>query len=352
MPYQSDGSPWRGGPYVYPQLAAAGLWSTPTDIAKFAIALQESLDGRPGAFLKQKIAKQIVTPEPASEVTEVRYGDVVNSYGFGLLIGKGEHPFFYHEGWVAGFTSQLFAYQKGDGIVVMANGDGGDRLIGDIVRTAAAKYDWPNLKPRSLPKKDINEVIQKGYEGYYLTKGGNVASIFRKGDGLFIERIGRAPFRLLARDERSFLMSGFYLMRGEVMFSDETPSKSLIIKQNEDTITATRISPNAPEVIQMRAILEKVSASRQTPGSEKALRKVTTQILTGSVESATVLARFAKDFEKLVPKARADLEKLGPIRTIKFQGVDLEGTDIYLIRYAHGWATWHIGLTSDEKLLA
>jgi CubicO group peptidase (beta-lactamase class C family) len=37
LPYRRNGTPVRGGPHVYPELAAAGLWTTPSDLARYGI---------------------------------------------------------------------------------------------------------------------------------------------------------------------------------------------------------------------------------------------------------------------------------------------------------------------------
>ena len=46
---RSMGPKW----HVYPELAAAGLWTTPTDLAKFAIQVQKSLHGEANHVLSQ-----------------------------------------------------------------------------------------------------------------------------------------------------------------------------------------------------------------------------------------------------------------------------------------------------------
>jgi CubicO group peptidase (beta-lactamase class C family) len=45
-PYRSDGKPVDGGAHTYPEMAAAGLWTTPTDIAKYALEVERSLRGK------------------------------------------------------------------------------------------------------------------------------------------------------------------------------------------------------------------------------------------------------------------------------------------------------------------
>ena len=60
-PHDSAGKALAGPP-SYPELAAAGLWSTPTDLANFAIALQRAANGKPGALLDRKNAATMLAP--------------------------------------------------------------------------------------------------------------------------------------------------------------------------------------------------------------------------------------------------------------------------------------------------
>jgi CubicO group peptidase (beta-lactamase class C family) len=74
MPYRSDGKPVEGGAHTYPEMAAAGLWTTPTDIAKYAIEVERSLKGNANHVLNADMTRQMLTPG-------------IGHWGLGLLIG-------------------------------------------------------------------------------------------------------------------------------------------------------------------------------------------------------------------------------------------------------------------------
>ena len=124
-PYLSTGEPVTGGPHTYPELAAAGLWTTPTDLARFALALQDALAGHATPVLSQAMAREMLTPG-------------FGGYGLGLaIVGPPENRYFTHGGVDAGFESMMVAYETGDGAIVMTNGVGGTRLATEVIRSIA-----------------------------------------------------------------------------------------------------------------------------------------------------------------------------------------------------------------------
>ena len=127
--YAADGEP--RSPLAYPQLASAGLWTTPSDLGRFAIALQEALAGRSDAVLSQATARTMMT----AHLTR-------NGLGIGVRGDPGRR-FFTHEGWTYGFRSLLAFHETGDGVAIMVNADHGEVLIEEIRHAVAEEYDWP-----------------------------------------------------------------------------------------------------------------------------------------------------------------------------------------------------------------
>lgn len=124
-------SPW----HVYPEQAAAGLWTTPTDLAKFVIEVQLSLLGRSNKVLSQKMAEEMVSPVG------------VGPFGDGFEVSQhGEGWYFIHTGSNWGFQCALMAHKvKGYGVVVMTNGDNGGNLAQEIIARVARAYHWDSL---------------------------------------------------------------------------------------------------------------------------------------------------------------------------------------------------------------
>jgi CubicO group peptidase (beta-lactamase class C family) len=121
--------------HVYPELAAAGLWTTPTDLAKFAIEVQLSLHGRSNKVLSRELIREMVTPVG------------VGPFGVGFTVAKqGEGWYFSHGGSNWGFQCDLFAHTlKGYGVAVMTNADSGGLVLQELRSRVAAAYGWDTL---------------------------------------------------------------------------------------------------------------------------------------------------------------------------------------------------------------
>jgi CubicO group peptidase (beta-lactamase class C family) len=149
--HRNGPAPVAGRWHVYPEMAAAGLWSTPADLARFAIAIQRSLaagasDGAGpsagagggsdagGALLPAELAALMI--EPAAP--NVRCGLGLFSEGSGGSLRFG------HTGGNEGFTCEMAGYAgAGIGAVVMTNADAGLPLVKGVLAAIARAGDWP-----------------------------------------------------------------------------------------------------------------------------------------------------------------------------------------------------------------
>jgi len=134
IPYQANGQPVPGGPHIYPEMAPAGLWTTPSDLARYAMEVQKSLAGKSNRVLSAAMTSQMLTAG-------------LNHQGLGPGLGGSEkYPYFTHGGSNEGYKCNLMAYNNGDGVVIMTNGDNGGQLASEIQRSVAREYGWPDFQ--------------------------------------------------------------------------------------------------------------------------------------------------------------------------------------------------------------
>ncbi|MFO7693433.1 MAG: serine hydrolase [Vicinamibacterales bacterium] len=172
--HRADGSLLPGRFHTYPEMAAAGLWTTPTDLARFLIEIQQALQGR----------SKVLTPATARQMVAVQKGN----YGLGLSIeGAGTSAAFGHGGANAGFKCQMTAFiESGRGAVVMTNGDQGGRLASEVLRAVAAEYGWPLRQPRQKTVVTVEPSALAPLAGRYELRPGRVLNVVLEGGTLFV----------------------------------------------------------------------------------------------------------------------------------------------------------------------
>jgi len=155
VPHDGKGEPYKGGPYTYPELAAAGLWTTPSDLARFILGVQRNADTQGNPLLSPAMARTMLTP-------------VKNGYALGFGIeGKGPAQSFGHGGSNMGYQNVLSAYVEGDGVVVMTNGDAGNDIAQAILRAAAFEYRWPSNQTTMRKAVELPAAKRKALVGTY-----------------------------------------------------------------------------------------------------------------------------------------------------------------------------------------
>lgn len=154
-----DRSPVKGRWHIYPEMAAAGLWTTPSDLARFAIGIQRSLAGTSNPVISQEMTRQMLTPQKEND-------------GLGVFLdGSGPTLVFSHNGRDEGFDAMLMASaETGQGAVIMINANDNSRMIPRILEFIAKEYHWPgnstHVATKHPPAKvDLNTLME--YTGRY-----------------------------------------------------------------------------------------------------------------------------------------------------------------------------------------
>ena len=149
-----NGQPFEGKRHHYPILAPAGLWTTPSDLARFAVEIMRARAGESDLLLSQEMAGEMLTPQ-----VEVRESFLSDSYGLGFdLAGEGQEFRFMHTGGTWGSTCMLWVHpETGQGAVIMTNSASGEGAIRfEILLSIAAEYGWPLAL---LPFETIDLVV-------------------------------------------------------------------------------------------------------------------------------------------------------------------------------------------------
>ena len=140
--------------FVEPNLAAGGLWTTPTDLAKILIEIQREYLGTSQKVLHQQTAQMMAKAG-------------LGGWGLGFRVGGGPgNPFLSHEG-SAAFQDDMLIYLHGNGFVVMTSGGDGGQLADELIRSAGTVYDFPDFRPVEHAAVEVSAENLSRYRGTY-----------------------------------------------------------------------------------------------------------------------------------------------------------------------------------------
>ncbi len=191
--YREDGKPVEGKRHVYPEMAAAGLWTTPSDLARFAIGVQRMDAGGRGPLTKASV-DNMLTPR-------------LEGYGLGLGIREeGDSKYFEHGGSDEGFQAQLIAnVRRGYGAVVMTNSDAGWRLMPEVIRAIAAAYYWEGYQIDAMPTAKVSPADLALLAGRYRLDADTIFIVTASGAGLEVKVPLGHDFVLVPVSSRAFV---------------------------------------------------------------------------------------------------------------------------------------------------
>ena len=222
---ESMGAKW----HVYPEMAAAGLWTTPSDLARFAIEVQKSAVGESNRVLSRAMVNEMLSPVG------------VGGFAVGFSVAKdGEGWYFSHGGSNWGFRGTLRAHKvKGYGLAIMTNASGGGAVMAEISNRIQNAYGWDS-KAQPVPRGyappvereeiEVAAEVLETYAGSYEFSP-EMTIVFTLEDGtLFAQQTGQGKFPIFAESETGFFLK---VVNAQLTFTkdDEGTVNGVILHQ-------------------------------------------------------------------------------------------------------------------------
>jgi CubicO group peptidase (beta-lactamase class C family) len=163
--------------HIYPEMAAAGLWTTPSDLARFAISIQHGFAGKSGSVLSKAAMQEMLTVQK-------------NNDGLGVFLeGEDSTRRFGHGGRDDGFDAVMTAgVETGQGVVIMINANDNSRMMSQIVNAVAAQYHWKGFsvtKPIPRAAAQVSAAELAAFEGRYELENNRMITFLAEGSRLF-----------------------------------------------------------------------------------------------------------------------------------------------------------------------
>jgi CubicO group peptidase (beta-lactamase class C family) len=226
--YSSDEKPVVGKRHVYPEMAAAGLWTTASDLARFAIGMQKMLGGGKGPLTKAS-AENMVTPRRDD------YG-----LGFGIRDESGS-KYFMHGGADEGFQAELIASEnRGYGAIVMTNSDSGHFLMDEILSAIAAAYYWEGYQIEPMAIAKLSPETLSTFTGRYRLDPDTILVVAPAGGGLEVKVALGEGFTLVPVSAQAFVRRD-QETRYTFGRRPDGGAQLVVSEKGKDAITAPRV---------------------------------------------------------------------------------------------------------------
>lgn len=252
--HRQDGSLVDGKIHIYPEMAAAGLWTTPTDLAKFAIEMQLSLAGKSNTVLSKASVETMTT-------------SLIDNVGLGFFIEtRGKALYFGHNGADEGFRAELMVSRdKGYGVVAMANTDNGE-ILREVVRGVASEYGWDEFLPAPHELFALDATKLNDYAGRYQINPDRVLTLKNENGKLIAYPTADRQFELLPISQTTFVRRESNAKYNFVRAGEAGAFSELGIQMGANSIAAQRITNETLvpfELLMTGKIAEAIEAYRK-----------------------------------------------------------------------------------------
>jgi len=213
----------KGDKHIYPEMAAAGLWSTPSDLAKFTINIQSGLQEGVCKVLDSSLVREMVTKQ------QIAGKDIDSGLGVFLQEHK-KNLTFGHDGVDEGFIARMNASaHHGQGFVVMVNSDKHSlALLDEITHSIQDSHRWPMPSPIKRTKVELARSTLDRFPGIFSIEDNDLEITLSNGK-LYID-LGLGKWELHPSNEHRFFIEQMDI---EVDFDElSTPAASFVIYQD------------------------------------------------------------------------------------------------------------------------
>lgn len=233
MAHPWNGVQAQGGWRVYPEMAAAGLWTTAADLAKLGVEVMRTLRGDPSRLeLSQEAIASMLRPQ----LRDQRIGQDFIGLGW-FCAGKDEEFQFGHRGRNEGFVAEMkMLPARGQGAVVMINSTQGLDLPNELIKAIGREYRWPH--PKSVPIA-IPTTAGIAYAGLYRGQDGTTIQVTQDTKRVILHFGQQPPLPLIPTIDGEFFAAPVNL-RVRFGGSDPADPANMTIILSGKTIALTR----------------------------------------------------------------------------------------------------------------
>lgn len=338
LPHRADGSAVAGGPHVYPEMAAAGLWTTPSDLARYALKIQAALRGERNSPISKSLARVMLTP-------------VLDGQGLGPHVG-GSTPrkLFTHNGGNEGYRCLLVAYEDGDGAVVMTNGDNGGVLMEEVMRSIAFEYGWPDFAPAVRTLSAVSRDRLARMTGVYQFADESIYLVRERAGRLEGREPGQPPRGLFASSDQELFARDIDLV---LDFDDSEGAATMLRQRLGDTERRARRTSES----RSRKVFAWLDSTEQRfrtqtadPGSEASIRALLAGIGSGQPNYRDMSPALAESIGQQLPALKQWFDWLGRLESLKFERADANGRDEYRGDFTQGSLRIFLRLNEDGRI--
>jgi CubicO group peptidase (beta-lactamase class C family) len=343
--HDQQDTPVPGRWHVYPEMAAAGLWTTPADLARWSIALSDAYIGKSQRLLSTAMARQMVSHQVDVQAS------CQAAWGLGVAVdGAGDDVHFSHGGRDEGFVASLDMWPvRGQGIVVLTNGVS-DRLLSEI-QTAFRRMYGIDKAAQARTQIVVDPGVLDNYVGRYRLPSGVVETVTREGNSLFVQLTGQGKIEAYAESERTFFLK---VVDAQFRFETDGAGRAMAVTldQNGCSLRGPRLDDAESKRIgdAEAAFARRFKDQTAAPGTEAALRRIIEESRSGKPNYDLMSPGLADNTRQQLRLLQSTIVPLGALQSVTFKGVGPGGADIYTVKFENGALEYRIWLTPDGRV--